>query len=82
MKITLSTWAIGTRLGTMGLAGVRLVGAGFPKDFERLDPQTVKIELSTIEQVHWAFYGTSHPLLENGRAWVKAGWKRLKGLDV
>lgn len=32
-------------------AGVRLVGAGFPKDFERLDPQTVKIELSTIEQV-------------------------------
>ena len=63
-------------LGTMGLAGVRLVGAGFPKDFERLDPQTVKIELSTIEQVKWAFYGTSHPLLENGRAWVKAGWKR------
>ena len=25
------------------LAGVRLVGAGFPKDFERLDPQTVKM---------------------------------------
>ena len=24
-------------------AGVRLVGAGFPKDFERLDPPTVKM---------------------------------------
>ena len=67
----------------MCLAGVRLVGAGFPKDFERLDPQTVKIELSTIEQVHWAFYGTSHPLLENGRD-GEEGWmeEMLKGLDV